>query len=437
MSYQSRIVCRKADLAGLSSEWERLYRARPQRQLQHRLEHIALEAEEMPMRPSGWTGEDGLMVAALYEGETLIGAAPFLLQDWTWRCRLGYASVGSFPVRRAVLCGTDWLGPDTPAAQEALLEAVLHAKVPYQVLFIEGLPAESDLLRLLRRSPQVGREFWVDTLAGATPRRLVDLRGSLDAYLEKFSGRTRRTLKYKAKRLAGAMRHGMVLRRFTHEDDVPSFIKLAQRVSALSWQGRNLGHSITPEAYLRKLKTTATHGWLRSYVLQNGDTPVAFVLGLLGEGTFYYERAGYDPAWAAYHPGNVLLYMILEDLCADGAPKTVDFGSGDNEYKRMFSTRTYDEVSIRLVRKSAATLVPYVTNTACFAGSAMVRKGLDHFALREKVRRLLRGANAPEMQLEARGAPGEAAEVAPEAMCEVNAEAAPRAAQEVARAPGP
>ncbi|WP_437915354.1 GNAT family N-acetyltransferase [Sorangium sp. So ce302] len=356
-----------------------------------------------------------MMVAALFDRDlrTLIGAAPFLVQDWTWRCRLGYASMGAFPVRRAVLCGTDWLAPDAPAEQEALLQAVLSAKVPYQMISIEGLPVESDLLRLLRSSPRVRREFWVDTPAEVTPRRLVDLPGNFDAYLAKFSGRTRRTLKYKAKRLTRAMTDGMRLQRITRKEELPRFLEQAGLVAARSWQGRCLGQSVDGQAMRCKLEAFAERGWLRGYLLLNGDAPVAFVIGMLDESTYYYERVGYDPAWAAYHPGSVLLLMILEDLCADGVPRTLDFGYGDNEYKRLFSTRSYDELTVRLVRKSAAMVVPYVTHTACWSGAALIRKGLDRFALREKVRRLLRGSRAPEAQVEAPSAACDEAEAAP------------------------
>ncbi|WP_437313459.1 GNAT family N-acetyltransferase [Sorangium sp. So ce385] len=420
MRYQTRILCRRAELAELAAVWERCRHAQAQRQLQHRLEHIAIEAEEMARTRSsggagsGGAGEEGMMVAALFDLErgTLVGAAPFLLQEWTWRCRLGYLSVGAFPVRRAVLCGTDWLAPDAPAEQEALLQAFLSAEVPYQMIFIEGLPVASDLLRLLQSSPQVRREFWVDTLAGVTPRRLVDLPGSFEAYLAKFSGRTRRTLRYKVKRLRGAMTHGLRLQRVTRKEELPRFLEQAGIVAARSWQGRCLGQSVDEEAALRKLEAFAERGWLRGYLLLDGDAPVAFVIGLLDEGTYYYERVGYDPAWAAYQPGTVLLLMILEDLCADGVPRTLDFGYGDSEYKRLFSTRSYDELTVRLVRKSASMVVPYVTHAACWSGAALIRKGLDRFALREKVRRLLRGEPAPAAQVEAPSAAFDEAETA-------------------------
>ncbi|AUX34548.1 MULTISPECIES: GNAT family N-acetyltransferase [Sorangium] len=414
MRYQTRILCRRAELAELAAVWERCRRARARGQLHHRLEHIAIEAEEMARTGSSrWAGE-GMMVAALFDPDegTLVGAAPFLLQEWTWRCRLGYLSVGAFPVRRAVLCGTDWLGPDDPVEQAALLQAILSAEVPYQMIFIEGLPVASDLLRLLRSSPQVRREFWVDTLAGVTPRRLVDLPGSFEAYLAKFSGRTRRTLRYKVKRLRGAMTHGLRLQRVTRKEELPRFLEQAGIVAARSWQGRCLGQSVDEQATRRKLEALAERGWLRGYLLSDGDAPVAFVVGLLDEGTYHYERVGYDPAWAPYQPGTVLLLMILEDLCADGVPRTLDFGYGDSEYKRLFSTRSYDELGVRLVRKSASMVVPYVTHAACWTGAALLRKGLDRFALREQVRRFLRGEPAPAAQVEAEGAAWDEAEAA-------------------------
>ena len=69
-------------------------------------------------------------------------------------------------------------------------------------------------------------------------------------------------------------------------------------------------------------------------------------------------------------------------------------------------------------------IVPYVTNAACWSGAALIRRGLDRFALREKVRRLLRGEPAPGAHVEALGAPQDEAEAARPAEAASSARAA-------------
>jgi hypothetical protein len=330
------------------------------------------------------------MVAVVHDGDRVIGGAPFLLHTWTWQCRLGYTRVAAFPIRRAVLCGSDWIGAMDPGAQEALMRAIVDADVHYQLIHIDSLSVDSALWRFLRESPVVRRAFWVYTPGGITPHRLIDLPGSFDAYLSKFSGRTRHTLRRYVRRLDGAAAHGIRLRRITSKEELPQFLEQARIVSERSWQGRCLGHVVRQEETLGKLGACADRGWLRSYVLEDGDTPIAFVIGMQGDGVYYYDVPAYDPAWADYRVGIVLLYRIIEDLCADGAVRAFDFGRGDSEYKRLFSTRSYDEQDVYLVRKSASTAVPLFMHRACASLGAVVRRGLDRIALREVVRRRLR-----------------------------------------------
>ena len=66
--------------------------------------------------------------------------------------------------------------------------------------------------------------------------------------------------------------------------------------------------------------------------------PVAFWPGSAYRGVFYIGTPGYDPAVGRIPIGNYLLMRMIEDFCADPVIATVDYGFGDGEYKRRFST---------------------------------------------------------------------------------------------------
>src|SRR5262245_9417136 len=295
------------------------------------------------------------MVATLSRGGSLVAVAPFLVHHFRWRARIAYRTVAEFPVRRAVLCGDKALGATDVADVEALLETTLAAPMPFQLMFLESVPVGSTLWRVLHEPVQLRDHFWVEVPRAPSPHRLVRLPASFAEYLAKFSGRTRRTLSYKLRHFEKASPGGLRLTRIRGRAELPAFLEHAERISARSWQGTRLGQVIRPEVQLERLGLTADEGWLRSYLLVSGEEPVAFVIGSQAGGVFYYEHACYDPSAAAYHPGTVLLYLLIEDLLGDDPARTLDFGYGDNEYKRLFSNDTYDEANVLLVRKSAYT----------------------------------------------------------------------------------
>jgi len=51
-----------------------------------------------------------------------------------------------------------------------------------------------------------------------------------------------------------------------------------------------------------------------------------------------YSHLGFDPKYADWSPGNVLLWLALEDLFAEDRFDYLDFTEGDNAQKLFFST---------------------------------------------------------------------------------------------------
>jgi CelD/BcsL family acetyltransferase involved in cellulose biosynthesis len=130
-------------------------------------------------------------------------------------------------------------------------------------------------------------------------------------------------------------------------------------------------------------------------VLARGDEPIAFVVGTQESGVYHYEHPAYDPSWGAYNPGTVLLHRMLEDLFAYDRPAQLDFGPGENEYKRLYSNRAEDAASVLVVRRSARMAPLFALHVACAEAGRLARRALDRFEVRERVRHLLRGGAAP------------------------------------------
>jgi CelD/BcsL family acetyltransferase involved in cellulose biosynthesis len=105
------------------------------------------------------------------------------------------------------------------------------------------------------------------------------------------------------------------------------------------WEGRAASSlsAARRRAFLTIFAARASEaGWLRLRFLELEGAPVAASFGwLIGERYAVYQ-AGFDPRYAAYSPGFVLLADMVEEACTEGA-RECDFLRGDEEYKWRFT----------------------------------------------------------------------------------------------------
>jgi CelD/BcsL family acetyltransferase involved in cellulose biosynthesis len=385
--YTTRVLTSESDLESVRTEWARRVLELPRPHIEQHPDWLAIEGRA--------TGQEGTrMVVTLHDDGRLVGVAPFLMRSFRWPCRLGYTSVAKFPMRLADLAGESLVAPDSPEAHEAMARALADASVPYQMIYLESTPVGSSLWRWLE-SPAIAERFWLHRPGEVTPHRLIELPDTFQAYLASFNGKSRRNIQNAIRKLEKSIDGALSLDRVTARSDVASFLERVERVQSRTWQARSLGMEIRASAAQReRLGGYADRGWLRSYLLRAGETPLAFVIGFQADGTYYYNTVGYDLAFVDQRPGTALLYRLIEDLCATNRPRWLDFGQGDSEYKRIFSNVEYDEASVYLLRKSAYTGVARASHRACEVVSRATRTGLDRLGLRERVRHILRGRSS-------------------------------------------
>ncbi|MFN3834735.1 MAG: GNAT family N-acetyltransferase [Glycocaulis sp.] len=106
----------------------------------------------------------------------------------------------------------------------------------------------------------------------------------------------------------------------------------------------------------------------RLFTLKAGGRIVAAEFGPQAHGTFHPWLAGYDPDMAAYSPGHMLVYQLIETMPALGL-KRYEMGTGHEDYKKYFTNHvTHLHAGMvrapgaaSLVRDSAASLLSGVT----------------------------------------------------------------------------
>lgn len=168
-------------------------------------------------------------------------------------------------------------------------------------------------------------------LATPEPHRWIRFPRRPEDYWSQFSKKTRYNFRYRAKHLEHTVR------RIQAPEEIGEFVTLVNDLINRTWQHRRLGLKIDPAQKLELWREIAKLGAFRSYLLTQGNRAIAFAMGVQWKGHFTYEDTGYDPEFAGKSPGQVLLYRVIEDLIAENTPELLDFGYGENEYKRIYA----------------------------------------------------------------------------------------------------
>lgn len=170
-------------------------------------------------------------------------------------------------------------------------------------------------------------------------RYVVDLQGTFSEYLQKFSNKSRNTLKRKVKKFEEQSKI-VDFREYRSPSEMIAFRDIAVAISHASYKSEcGLGFQES-EGFARQLELDAATGSVRGYVLMSEDRPVAYVFCRIDNDVIVYKHLGYDERFAQRSPGTALLYLILQRLFDEGEFRLLDFdGTEYYAYKKFFATR--------------------------------------------------------------------------------------------------
>jgi CelD/BcsL family acetyltransferase involved in cellulose biosynthesis len=211
----------------------------------------------------------------------------------------------------------------------AIWRCLVEQKEQWDVLQICQLPGDS---RTLVELPRLAGADGVPT--GVWPSAhspYVRLQGSWDGYLQSLDAKHRSNLRNRFKRLG---RLGKVeLEVVSAGERLPGALEDGFRLEAAAWKDR-AGSAIECRAdlrlfYERLASRAAQRGWLRLHFLTVDGRRIAFQYSIGYAHKLYLLKPGYDPAYAAYSPGNLLCSMVLEDAFERGLTEHDFLGAAD------------------------------------------------------------------------------------------------------------
>ncbi|WP_086608493.1 GNAT family N-acetyltransferase [Erythrobacter donghaensis] len=221
-------------------------------------------------------------------------------------------------------------------------------------------------------------------------RHYIDMGGSFADYLAGFSGKTRSTLRRKAKRLA-EVPGGYSVTAHRTPAEIEAFLAAALPLSARTYQARLLDAGLpdTPAAR-RAMLEGAEAGRMRAFLLHADGQPVAYLsLPVVGE-TLVYAHLGYDPDWARLSVGTVLQMEALEQLFAETRFRWFDFTEGEGAHKAMFGTHWAECTSLILLEPTLANRTVLGARRAFDAGVSGAKSLAARSGALGRIRALLR-----------------------------------------------
>jgi hypothetical protein len=264
--------------------------------------------------------------------------------------------------------------------------------------FVPNLPSGVDVVyaieeaperpeRALTRLPQALRY----TIFPAYRRSFIDIQGSYESYLGKFSMKTRQTWRRKLTKLQRAGQGQVCWRVFRSVEDMGEFHSLACQVAKTTYQEKLYNSGILDTAAFRdQLERNAGADLIRGYVLFLNQRPIAYYYCFAIDDTLVSSKIGFDPEFAQLSPGAMLLHRMLEGLFEQDRFRRFDFGRGEFTYKEHYATTHMLCADTFYFPRTAENLAFAAAHHGMAVVSRSVGRSLATIGVKDSVKRSLR-----------------------------------------------
>lgn len=181
------------------------------------------------------------------------------------------------------------------------------------------------------------------------------------------SRKTHSTFRRKDRKFVEHFGGAVELRCFQDRADVDEFVRIADQVTARTYQAALATGVQDTERWRTVLTALAEGNHFRGYVLTGGKEPIAYIAGSVLQQQFTLFATSFLPEYRKLSPGTVVLNRSFDALASDGAV-LFDFGSLFAEYKRLHATRTVEEQTVHVYgvgwRSTVAMCIDQITLSA-------------------------------------------------------------------------
>ena len=292
-----------------------------------------------------------LLLIAAYEDGVPVGLAPLYVGNGTTEPRdLHFLGQGL----------SDYAGlitpRDRPDVTEALVSALLDLRSSWDGLDLEEVPAQSPNKALLDRAIEAGSVSAVWQTTVQCP--YLPIEGGWEAFYATMGKGFRHEVRNKLNRWnsrSNGRIEGLELRYADRREVDNAFV---DEVVALSGERQSADGHRSPflnhpdQEFLREvLPLMGRRNQLRVGELRSGNALLAFMLGYQWQGVVYTWNTQYDPTYADYSLGRIVLVSFAEQSFREGCHE-LDFMRGEEPYKFQWTTLCRTNLALRSERSA-------------------------------------------------------------------------------------
>jgi CelD/BcsL family acetyltransferase involved in cellulose biosynthesis len=325
------------------SEWQRLVEGQDNHYLQYQSpawwEHLCATEQE-----------HSIFVLRVMQGDKLIGVVP-LQRKKEKICLLPSTSrFASICIPVVEVLGGQPLMPEDASLVARMFEFLFEQWAGISAVYFKSVPQTSKWYDLLVKVANDDKACFPLITREETFHYLT-LPSSFDGFLQRFTKKKRYNLKRQLRLIEDAYTGKLRLECITSTDGVDAFLEASSVVAAASWKEISLTRTLEKNTDNHaKYTDVAKRGLFRSYVLRDGERPVAYVLGYQWGDIYHYSDVAYAESESYLSPGIVLLFLIIRDLIESTSTRQINFGVCDADYKRQFADQHTRDRSLLVFR---------------------------------------------------------------------------------------